>query len=219
MERIFKSNKKIVCGTEYRHVTKSIHLTLPAFLNPCTFHHYMYSKKDIETTLYSFSAYELYRLAIGLHIKVSKGMTKISYSEPNRLIYNSKAVLIHKITSQMHNGTSNSGPSCLLKSHSEHIPLLPVMHIPLCMYNSIATEGKHFPFCKIVSIRDRLYTMYKKHEMDLLMVRVIDKELFLETQVGGFTSIFQRGHEVISNGKEYIALEECTFVKPLLEHS
>jgi hypothetical protein len=231
MNSPFKIESNVVAGTPYPHVTKALHVNLPAFLTPESYKHYKYSIQDIAVTLASFSAYYIYLLAICLELKVYKGFTKVAYDGPNNLIYGGKAILINRIQSILSLESYNTN-CVLLISHPEHVPLLPVIYISyprfqhiLKEYNSLSSQRimwrgvcSAIPLSELITIHDRSYVVHTKYDTELLLIRVVPEQSFLDMQIGNVYSQFEKGIPCIIDGKSYIAGDECVFIKPTLHN-
>ena len=110
----------------HRHVV----MHLPLFLTMDVWVRHDYSLIDIQTTLEYFSPKHLWQLALLYGISSSNSAIKLAFSNPETMVYGSKAIVIRKIMKILHdNYTFKQSGSVLDTERKEHIPPIPIHKI------------------------------------------------------------------------------------------
>lgn len=113
-------------------------LNLPMFLTPTTWKRHEFTLEDVVSTLDSFSAISLWQLALMYDIAPSSSAIKLSFSNPEAMVFGSKAIVIRKIVSTMLKIHSfSNGKSVLDTQRVSHTPKIPIHKIENTMYDEM----------------------------------------------------------------------------------
>jgi hypothetical protein len=197
--------------------TKEVNISLPCYLNPETWKKYMYSYKDVISTLKLFKSYHLQILCLILNCSVSN-VIKVSYNSDLAMSYSSKAIITKKLENFL--STKKFPEKSVLDTIlTNHVPPLPVIECSKETYDNAfkLLQGTIDYFEKnpakgyLTFFINEFFLPIKTEAQYILMRRIYKIEDYLAFRSVGNTLVTKPIIFVIGN-QEYYASEECFFL-------
>lgn len=219
-----ESSTCVVAGNTYRHLRRTIRVSLPSFLNPSVYARYGYSTEDMKTAMHAFEPAWLYVLALLLNARVGKSFCRTMACDSATLTIGSKSILIEKIITQLsqHIPEPSSGLRVQLGQYNrKHRPSLPVIVVNPSVFDAMKSHcpptsivGGSEVICvgRVFELGACTYVVVDNYGSHLLLARVVTPDTFAHSRIHVGTSMLAMGTPVVAGDTAFVAIDEAVLV-------
>ena len=211
-------------STAKRCSTRTMRLCLQLLFTPEVWVRHQYSLEDVVDTLNYFKSNQLWKLAVLLGIPLSNSSVKISHSSPTSMVFSSKAIVMVKIVAFLRKHYIFPDKSVLDKTHDDHVPQLPVHHIPASEYYKWKALAPSEPNAISVLKKNTVEEFFDWNGIQMVpmalegdhiyMIRVVRADVFEKSQRDHHSMAARPFHFLLDDVLFYGCIDESAFFLP-----